>query len=49
MLKELFKFMVLYAMIFVIFLCIGILFFADKPEYSGLWNGAQSMFEVSMG
>ena len=49
MLQELFKFMVLYAIIFIIFLCIAVLFFADKEQYSGLWNGAQSMFEISMG
>lgn len=40
MVQQLFKFMVLYCLIFVIFLCIAVLFFADKEEYSGLWNGA---------
>lgn len=49
MIRDLMKFMVLYVLIFFIFLCIGVLFYANIPEFSGLYSGSKTMFAMALG
>ena len=48
MLKDLVNFILLYAIIFWIFLCIALLAFGDQEAFQTMYKAARSMFEISM-
>ena len=49
MLKDISVFMLLYLMQLILFACIAHILFSDMPAYGGIYTGAKSLFDASLG